>query len=60
MDVQTHGLFYNVVFQDILMYRYNTWVIAAPMLDSLEGVHMGFSRGVSQMHPRRCRGGIWE
>ena len=45
-DVITSGMLYQVVVQYLLLYGLEIWVIIDPILKTLEGFHMNFSRGM--------------
>ena len=46
-------MFYQVVVNYILLYGSETWLITAPMTNNLEVSHIGFTREIEIMHPRR-------
>ena len=51
--------FYCVVIQAVLLFGAETWVMLAPMAQSLEGVHVGFLRQVKNLKAKRLRDGSW-
>ena len=59
VDVHTSGLFYHAMVQTLLLYGSVALVLTLPMLATLEGVHMGYAREITLIHPRRLEGGRW-
>ena len=51
--------FYRAVIHAVLLFGADTWVLSAPMVQRLEGVHVGFLRQVNKLKAKRLRDGSW-
>ena len=58
-DVRTSGLLCHKIAWALLLYGSKIWVLTAPKFLALEGAHVGFTREVARMKPRRDRRGGW-
>ena len=51
--------FYHAVLQAVLLFGVETRVILAPMVQRIEGVHVGFLRQVTKLEAKIMNGGLW-
>ena len=56
-DPQVSAMFYWAVFQVVLIFGAETWVLSAEMSRNMEGVHVGFLR---QMKGQKESGRVME
>ena len=51
--------FYHAVVQAVLLFGVETWLLSAPMMQRLEGAHVGLMREVTRKKAKRLRDRSW-
>ena len=59
MEPAVSEFFYRMVVQAVLLFGADMWVLLAPMVQMLGGVHVGFLQQITKSKEKRLRDGLW-